>query len=537
MSELKEFAQTGLLLKQNLKRDWVKITSWLVLLLGIFVIVAAKFANIYGTKQEIATIAQTLRSKAMVSIMGTIPAGQLTTAIIFSREMLIFWTLFLIIFNYLLAINASRGQEEDGLTEMLIGGYPVGKGAPLLAAVLELFVVNLLFMLLAVSGLTLAAMPGSSSEGNLLFAATLATAGFAFGSSALLFAQVSVDSRNVTLWAYSFLGLTYLSRMVSDTVNSHYTWLSPLGWVEKTALYTGENWLPFGLLIILSGVLLAVTFTLNQRRDLGAGLLHVNGHKTNSRFLRGPVSLLLWQEKGSLLIWIIGMAALGGSYGSIFNSFSKIANQTPVIQQVLGQSGIHHLQKQQLLGFIGVLGIVFSVLAVVAGILIMQRLYHEEKSTLVQVELTKPISKSRLFTIYSCGALLVAALLLFIALMTVMITANSVLKVPLASRYFYQTFAAFLPAVCLFITFSAFLVGATPKIRSLVWVYLSLAFMLSYLGPLADLPKWSLKLSPFYWAKEVPQHALASGPVFTLLAISVGLLIAGLISYNKRDLE
>lgn len=534
---MKEFAQTGLLLKQNLKRDWVKITSWLVLLLGIFVVVAAKFENIYGTRQEIATISQTLRSKAMVSIMGTIPAGKLNTAIVFSREMLIFWTLFLIIFNYLLAINASRGQEEDGLTEMLVGGYPVGKGAPLLAAILELFVVNMIFIILAVGGLALAAVPGSTSQGNLLFAATLGTAGFVFGSIALLFAQVSVDSRNVALLAYSFLGLTYLSRMVSDILNPQYTWLSPLGWIEKTEIYTGENWLPLVLLVILSGLLLGLAFTLNNRRDLGAGLLQINGKKSGSRYLRGSISLLLWQEKGSLLIWVIGMAALGGSYGSIFNSFSKIANQTPVIQKVLGQSGIHHLQKQQLLGFIGVLGIIFSVLAVVAGVLMMNRLYHEEKSTLVQVELTKPLSKTRLFATYSFGALLVATLLLFIALMTVMVTGNRVLNVPLASKYFFQAFGAFLPAVWLFITLSAFLVGAVPKIKSIVWAYLSLSFMLSYLGPLADLPKWFLKLSPFYWAKEVPQHDLAAGPVLILLVVAAGLLIAGFISYNKRDLE
>lgn len=131
---MEQYTQTWTLLKANLKRDWVKIFAWLLVLVGVFVAVAAKFDGIYGTTKQIAAIGSTLRSKAMVALIGSVPDGHLTTALIFASEMAVFWGLFIIIFNYSLAVGASRGQEESGLTEMVLGGHPVGRLAPLLAA-------------------------------------------------------------------------------------------------------------------------------------------------------------------------------------------------------------------------------------------------------------------------------------------------------------------------------------------------------------------------------------------------------------------
>ncbi|WP_225367498.1 hypothetical protein [Lentilactobacillus parakefiri] len=106
-----QYTQTLTLLKANLKRDWLKITIWLAALVGVFVAVAAKFEGIYGTSRQIAAIGSTLRSKAMVALIGSVPDGRLTTALIFASEMAVFWGLFIIIFNYSLAVAGAKKNQ------------------------------------------------------------------------------------------------------------------------------------------------------------------------------------------------------------------------------------------------------------------------------------------------------------------------------------------------------------------------------------------------------------------------------------------
>lgn len=531
-----QFAQTGLLLKQNLKRDRLKIISWLIILAGIFIAVAAKFENIYGTTKEIEVISQTLRTKGMVSIMGTIPSGQLNTAIVFSREMAIFWALFLIIFNSMIAVGSSRRQEESGLTEMILGGHSVGRAAPLTAAALEIFIVNLVFSLLTALGLMAANMPGSENSGNWLFAFTLGGIGFVFGLLALLFSQLSADSHTVSIYAYAFLAISYLARMITDVLNTNYTWFSPLGWIEKVGFYTKNRFLPLWLMAILSGITLLLTFSLSSKRDLGAGLFQLGQGKSRSRLLKGPISLLLWQERNTSLIWIIGMALLGGSYGSIFNNFGKIADQTPVVQKVLGQGAVHQMEKQQLLGFVGVLGIVFGLLSTVAGTLIVNRIYKEEHSSRLHNVLAKAISRTHLLAAYTVYAFIFSSLLLFIALMTTMAIGNSTLDTALDIDYFLRVFYAVVPISWLFLSLMVFLIGTFTRLKSIVWFYLIFSFMISYLGPLANLPKWAMKLSPFYWIKGVPLHTIDFTPLTVLFVLSFVLLLIGFIGYNKRDI-
>lgn len=85
-----QYTQTFTLLKANLKRDWLKMTIWLIVMVGMFVAVAAKFKSIYGTTKQISAIAQTLKSQAMVSLFGPLTTNHLNTAIIFAVEMMVF---------------------------------------------------------------------------------------------------------------------------------------------------------------------------------------------------------------------------------------------------------------------------------------------------------------------------------------------------------------------------------------------------------------------------------------------------------------
>lgn len=532
-----QYTQTLTLLKANLKRDWLKITIWLAALVGVFVAVAAKFEGIYGTSKQIAAIGSTLRSKAMVALIGSVPDGQLTTALIFVSEMAVFWGLFIIIFNYSLAVSASRGQEESGLTEMVLGGHPVGRLAPLLAAALELLIANGLFALITGIGTMIADMPGSDTNGTWLSAVAIAAVGWSFGMIALIFAQLVTDSHNVSMYNYAFLGITYLIRMMADVSNPDYTWISPLGWLEKTEIYTNNNWWPVVMLLALGILAFAAAVALNSNRDIDAGVIHVNPGSRKSRFLRGPATLLVWNQKSLTIFWIVGMAVLGASYGSVFNSISKIFNTSPTIQKVLGQSGVRHIEQTQVLSFVGLLGIIFSLLAVIAGVMIVNHLITEERRGYLQMVMTKPQSRPYLLGVYVAFGLILAALLLFVALISAMAAGNVVMTHPVAFKYFWQTFVVNLPSIALFMALMVGLIGVYPRLRTLVWAYLGFSFLITYFGNLMDLPKWTLKISPFYWTKKVPIDAINTTPLIWMLVIATIFIMVGFIGYKNRDLE
>lgn len=530
-------AQTLTLLNANLKRDGLKIMIWLLVLAGLFVAVAAKFEGIYGTPAQLAAIAQTLKSQAMVALFGPMTTTKLTPAIVFAAEMMVFWGGFMVLFNFSLSVNATRGQEESGLTEMILGGHPVGRLAPISAAALELVIADIGFSLITAIGLGLAKMPGSHVTGDWLFAITLGSVGLSFGLISLIFSQLVADSHNVTLYNSAFLGITYLIRMITDVTHPKLTWLSPFGWIEKADIYTQNDWLPVGSLLILGLAGFVLALVLNWSRDIGAGMIQVRGGKQTSHFLRGPGTLLIWNQKVVSLFWLIGMAVLGGSYGSVFNSIGQIVNQFPVVQQVLGQSGRHQLQQSQLLSFVSILGVIFSVLAIVGGLMVINRLYTEERRGYLQLVEAKPQSRTHLMMVYLIYGFSLSVVILFIALMSAMLAGNAVLERSLAFRYFWRTFVAMLPILALFAGLSTALIGLWPKGHSVIWLLLGGSFIISYFGRLIDLPVWAMKLSPFYWFRKVPLASINATPVGWLLGLSLLLIILGIVSYRQRDLE
>lgn len=521
----------------DLKKDRLKIITWLIFILGIFMAVAFKFESLYGTPHQIQTISEILKSPAMTALFGTVPSGKLTTANIFSAEMSIFWAILLIICNFSIAIGASRQPEEAGVTELLLGGYPIGRLAPLTAAALELTIVNGAFIVIGGFSLNLARMPGADINGNFLMVSVLGLVGWAFGMIALLFAQIAGDSHLASIYNYFCFGVFYILRMITDIQAPHYTWLSPLGWVEKTELYTRNNWLPVILALILGGLAFIGALKFTLLRDLNTGLIQSKQGPKSSAFLRGPIALLWQLQKTRTLVWLIGLTLLGLTYGAVFDSVGQLINTSPVIQKVLGDSGMHQLERTQLLSFLNILGLIFVVLAIVAGVMVLNHLFTDGSKGYLELVQTRAVGRYRLYLVYVLYGLILTSLIFFIALMAAMFAGNLVLARPLAFRYFSSVFMAIWPIALTFVGFNALLLGWWPKIRGLTWFYLALSFMITYFGKLLDLPTWGLKISPFYSIRQVPLQAADTRQIWLWFILAGILVILGLVGYRRRDLQ
>ncbi|GIP68622.1 hypothetical protein AWA1501_07850 [Lactiplantibacillus pentosus] len=209
-------AQTGTLIRFNLKRDWKKNLIWIAVMTSLFAVIAAKFDGIYGTQAALNEIVKTLKMPAMVALFGAFTAkAPYTTAKVFATEMVVFMALFMVIMNIMIAVAATRTDEDDGRLE-LIRAHAVGRLAPLFAVATELTILNGFVGVLFGLGLQVAQLPGATTTGNWLIGLGLGTLGWAFGMLTLLLAQVTTSASGTTMLSYVVLGGMYIARMGTD---------------------------------------------------------------------------------------------------------------------------------------------------------------------------------------------------------------------------------------------------------------------------------------------------------------------------------
>ena len=532
------FFQSGTLLRINLRRDWLRILIWLIALGGLFASVAAKFNNLYGSKHAIAQITTTLNTPAMISLFGRLPNGPYSSADVFAGEMTVFMAIFGAIMNFTLAIALTRGDEDSGLTELVSARY-VGPYATLMAAINELLIVNGLLALLYAGGLQLAGLNGTNTGGNLVLGISLGLSGLMFGLLAVVCAQLAASSRAATSLAYLIFGIIYLGRMLTDVSHPRYTWLSPLGWVEKLQTYRSNNWLPAGLMTVTSILLTMLAVTLRAHRDLNAGVLATRpGRRQASPFLRGPVTLVGRLERNTILAWVVGLFIFAAMYGSVFNTVADILKSNPITVKLLADPHTAALATEQVLkSFIALLMIIFTVCAIIPGIQIIYRLATDEQRGTLEMLHAHPVSRLRLNLVFT-GWGIVTSLLTFAAAVTgLAISANIVLTHSLPIHVFINGFAANVSALLLFLALGAALIGWLPRLRTLSWLYLGATFFMSYFGRLFDLPTWATKLTPFGFIGHVPATSLNWSVFWWQIGLALFLFIVGLIGYQVRDLN
>lgn len=531
------YQQSLFLTRFNLKRDGLLILVWVLVLSLLMSAVAFKFNDLYGTKDAISSIVLTLKTPAMVSLFGAFTAkAPYTTADIFASEMMVFMALFMAIMNIYFAVRNTRGEESNGTVE-LIAAHAVGKQSPLLAATIELFLINLFMGCLFFLGIQISGMTGMSTIGNLLTGSGLAACGFLFGSSSLFMAQISDNPRGATMLSYLFLGVTYLIRMITDVKNADWTYLSPFGWVEKLSIYDQNNWLPVLFMLSLTAVLLLLTFYANRHRDVGAGLLTTRGGRKRATFLlSGPFGLVMRLDRLSLIAWILGLCVMGISYGSIFGTVSDILKANPMMGSLLGKNALNAASHLIVLKFAALLLIVFAVLATVPSMQTLLRINNDERKGWLEQIHAKAISRNHIFISYVAVALIMSTFTLLAAIFGMWLANAAVMKDPLTLTRLLHGFWGYLPALYVILGIGALLVGWLPKLQAIIWLLPIYGLISLYFGNLMNIPKWAQQITPYGWINQVPVNNVNWTNFGLLLLLALILFIVGFIGYQKRDL-
>lgn len=530
------FQKTFFLTRFGFKRDWLKLTIWALVLISLFVGVAAKFTGLYGSKSAVDQIIKTLKTPAMISLFGKMPAGPYTTADVFASEMTVFMAIIAAVMNFYFVIHNTRGEEESGILEM-IQAHPVGRLSNLTAALLESFIFNFGIGLVYALGLQFANLTGTDLNGNFLLGLGLGAVGFMFASIAAVVAQLTDNSRTATIFSYLIFGIMYIARMITDVSHPKYTWFVPMGWVEKFSTYKDNNWLPVFLMLGLSLVLVILAFYLNSHRDIGSGMIATRpGRATASAFLRGPLSLFWRLNRVSIIVWFFGIMILGATYGSVFNTIGDILKTNPMLKQLLNTKAINAANVLIIKEFLAILMIVFAALALVPGISLINYLKSGESKGYLEIIHSTETSRFKLFFSILGLATVTSIAVLFAGIYGLYAGGNAVMTHHIAMSVFMRGFYGYLSPLLLMLGISAFLIGWLPKLTTLNYGYLVLAFFVQYFGKLLKLPDWTEKLTPFGFIKHVPVSNFDVPTFWWQIAIAVLLVIVGYIGYRRRDL-
>jgi ABC-2 type transport system permease protein len=524
-----EVAGTGALVRNIVRRDRVRMLVWVGGIVALTASSAAGVDGIYPTEADLRRAAALVEGNA-VAIAFNGPAQGLETLggrIAFETGA---FTLVLVGLMSLFAISRNtRAEEESGRLE-LVRATPVGRHAPMAAALLAVAAMNVatgLGLTVAFLGLDL------PTAGCVAFGVSAAAVGLVFAAITIVTAQVTENTRVASGLAGLAVGVAYALRAVGDIGGGTLSWLSPIGWAQKTRPFAGEQWWPLLVPVAFCAGCLWLGVALASHRDLGGGLVPPRpGRATAAPSLGRPLGLAVRLQRGAAVAWGSGVLALGLVYGSVADEADEfLEDLDESIRDMIARGGGDFVDS-----FLGttllILALVGSGFAVQAAL----RLRSEETGLRAEPILATPVSRRRWAASHltvavggSAVVLLAGGCGLGVAYAVTVGDLSEVLPL-LAGALVY------LPATGVLIGLATALFGLSPRAGPAVWAVLAMCFVIGFFGELLDLPAWLTNLSPFEHTPLLPAEDLDARPLLSLSAVAVALAAAGLSGFRARDL-
>ncbi len=327
---------TSVLARFIVRRDRVRIAVWIVSIAALIAISAASVKGLYPTQADLDLAAKASAGNA-AAIAFNGPAQGLDTVggeVAFNSGA--FGLVVVALMSLLMIGRLTRGEEEAGRLELL-RSLPIGSSAPTVAASAIVLSMNVVVGVLVTLTLLAERLPVA---GSITFGVSFTMLGLVFTCLALVAAQISENTRVVYGIAGAVLGASFVLRAVGDIGDGTISWLSPIGWVQKTRPFAGERWWPFLPTIAAAAGLLVVAAAFAARRDLGAGLVPPRpGPRSASPALGRPFGLAVRLQRGSVIGWSTGVLLTGVAYGSIANSIDEFVRNNKALADMFAAGG------------------------------------------------------------------------------------------------------------------------------------------------------------------------------------------------------
>lgn len=525
---------TGALVRFGLRRDRFRLPVWIVVVTFLAVVSLLSFVGNYVTEADRVGIAASLDTPAMAALTG--PDRYLanyTYASMLGHQMTYLIAVALAIMTVLLVVRHTRMEEETGRAELIRAGV-VGRHAHLTAALVIATIANLA----AAGALTVAlAILGVDSVGwgeALLFSTAVASVGLVFAGVAAVAAQVTEHSRGASGIGLALVGLAYALRAVGDAGDTPaVSWLSPIGWAQRTYVGVDDHWWP--LLLPVGGFLLLglVAGWLSTRRDVGAGLRRPrSGRAAASGALVRPLGFALRLHRGLLIGFGVGAALGGAAYGSVFGELEEMLANIELAEELLDQ-----LEASAVDGFATVILLILAVVVAAYVVLAALRPRTEELAGRAEPVLVTGVSRTRWLASHLTVVLVGSAAVMVAAGAAFGAAAAGTTGDPELFGRITAGSLVYLPALWLTAGLAVALYGWWPRGAGLVWLVPAYGFVVGYLGQLLSMPDWLANLSPFGHVPQLPAHELRWTPLLVLTLIAAALIGLGLAGFRRRDVS
>lgn len=493
----------GVLLGQRLRRDRVQLALWIVGVAALALMATTAVGSTFGDTAERESILHlTLIAPAILMFRGTpngAGEGQFGFFLIFA-----FLATLAGLMSTFLAVRHTRGDEEAGRAE-LVASTPASRLLPTTATVIHGVLANA--VLGAAVGVAFVAS-GLDTRGSFVAGTAIACVGVAFLAIGLVFAQLFRTSRAANGAGVAAVVAAYFVRGIGDAAGEssadglHRTplwisWLSPIGWGQRTGAFTEDDLRPLLIALAFAAVLVVLVYVFQSARDSGASVLPgFRGRDHAGPVLSGSLGLAWKLNVGAVLSWAAGALVMGALATSLTSLVDQIGSDAPAVavrlQQMAGADAT--LEQALTTTFFSVIGILASACALQLVI----RARQEEAHGTAEIVLSTPVPRQRWLGEYGAVAFLGVVVVIAVAMLGAFAGAQSADDPSGATSDAAQAAIAQLPAILVFLGIGMLLFVIVPRVMiGTAWAVLTLAAFFGVFGELLGLPDWVHDLSPF----------------------------------------
>ncbi|MEQ6901525.1 hypothetical protein [Nocardioides sp. YIM 152588] len=516
----------GILLRIQARAQWRRATVWVLAMVASMAFTALAVAGLYDTPAKVASYGEAVVSDALVAINGHVE-GIDTLGGIVQDEFGFMGSFLLPLMGLALVAAMTRTEEESGRLESLLAGR-VGRTAPV---VTSLVIATVAIVAMVVGFVVSLLASGIDPADAVLYSLASGMVSLVFATVAATAAQVVLHGRGVYMIGFAVIGLSYVLRGVGDVRDSFWVWLSPLGWLEKTAPFADQQrWWVLLIPAAVSAALAAAALTLAARRDLGASLYRPGpGPAAASRRLLGPVGLAIHGQRGAFLGWLVGSVLLAAVMGALAQEMVDAALGNPDLSRALGIT-----EGDVVDGFLAVVQFYLAIVA--AGYLVQSlgTLRHEEVGGRLEPMLAGGLSRPRWLA--AQVAVMLGGLVVVVVVSAVVFGATTALSTG-ESGYvgtLVGAGVAYLPAELLVGAVGAFLFGLAPRMFGLTWLLFGLVAAIGLLGPGLQLAQWIQDLSPLTHVGNPPSGTVEAGQLIGLAVAAALLGVGAFVGFRRR---
>ncbi|MGN9913906.1 ABC transporter permease [Phytohabitans sp. LJ34] len=520
----------GGLLRFMLRRERFALPWWLLGAALLVLVQSTQSQNLYDTAEDLAKLRQTIGSNtAAIAMSGpTRLLDSIGGEVVFE----IFWFVSVVValMSMFLVGRHTRSDEESGRAE-LVRSARVGRHATLAAALtlagLADLTAGLLVFLVAVG-------TGLPVSGSVLFGAAIAAVGAVFAALTAVAVQVFENARAAYGAVALALGTASALRAAGDVGNGALSWLSPIGWGQRTFPYVDNRWWPLAIPVVAVAVLGTVAAALLERRDFAAGLVRPRpGRATATTALGSPLGLAWRLQRASLAGWATGLFLLGAAYGSIGDSIEQYVADNPEVADFLPGGAADILDS-----FLALTAMTLALIAAAYAVVTALRMRGEETSGRAEPVLATATSRAAWLASHLSVAAVGSALVLTAAGLgeglAYGLTVSDAGQIP----RLIGVALGYLPAVLLVVAVAVLGIGWLPRAAAaLSWAVFGYCAVIALFADSFNIPEWLRRGSPFAHTPRAPLDPLTATPLLALGALAAVLAAAGYRGLRRRDLS